>query len=294
MGFLSQGNLEVKSFEDFTSSEKDNTPPPDMGFPGGIPLPTDEPVPEGFETQGFAAPSFPGTVPAMDEEGSAPMADEAAAPVGGIIPETTQSTVIAPGFTIVEQDSALFARDMSPAMGVIDYIGDTSMLLQYLFRLERELGVTLPIQACGVDPIIFDNVEFTKVEGPEGGEPIVTPFFRIPGEGAEDEPTRLYELVMIDGQKFLSCASECLNTEYLHQIISEATTSYMEEGTYIFRMVGLRRLPGGGEDTPGYLLETLRLNTFEMSTLCSYMEGFGVEPSFEVIDGHRCICFRHG
>lgn len=286
MGFLGRDNFEVKSFGDAVSAAPDTTPTAGFGDLGNIPAPPDVSVPEGFETQGFA----PTSAPVSDLTEETPAMGSNAVDAG----DATQGIIVEPGFTIVDQDSAPFAKDFSPEMKVSRYTGDTNMLLRYLFEMERKHGITMPIQACGVDPLVFEFVERTKLETEEDDAVVTVPFFTIPGTGAEDEVAHLYELITVDDQVFLSCASECLNAEYLHQIISEATTSIMENGSYIFRMVGLRRLSSEHATTEqaGCLLETLRLNTFEMSTLCSYMEGFNVVPSFEVINGHQCICFR--
>lgn len=200
-----------------------------------------------------------------------------------------------PGFTLVSGDCRVFAKEYAPKMECPNYIGDTDMILRYLFREERRNHITMPIRTCGIDPIVFENVEHLE-DDEEGGGTVATNYFAIPDDNSGDEDANhVYELIEVDGNLYLSCMSECLDSDYLHRIITEATTTMRETGSYIFRMVGLRRLAVNDSDNNvGRLLETLRLNTFEMSALCTYMGDFGVEPSFEIIDGHQCICFRAG
>lgn len=199
----------------------------------------------------------------------------------------------APGFTLVEGDCKPFAKEYAPKMECPNYIGDTEMLLRYLFREERRNHITMPIRTCGIDPIVFDYVE--RLDNGDEENPQKTNYFAIAAEDADPESEgedHIYELIEVDNNLYLSCMSECLDPDYLHHIITEATTTMRETGSYIFRMVGLRRLAVDDNGGTGRLLETLRLNTYEMSALCSYMSDFGVDPSFETIDGHRCICFR--
>ena len=254
----------------------------------------------GMQPKNFGPP--PTTEEAPEMEGELPVIPQSAQgsyppPINvtatrGARDKAAQPRVCAPGFTLVDGDYRSCAREYAPTMEKLAYIGDTDMLLTYLYREERRHRVTMPIKACGIDPIVFDNVVRLEMEE---GQP--QNFFVIDEEygnasEAQDSAQHVYELVTVDGELYLSCISECLDEEYLHRVIMEATTTMRETGSYIFRMVGLRRLAVESDNTPGRLLETLRLNTFEMSALCAYMGDFDIEPSFEIIDGHQCICFR--
>lgn len=276
--YLNGGDRQLKNFG--APAVADSTP---FGNDAGLtPTPASDLDPV-FAQGGNLPPQTP--APAFEPE--FPASNSVVAPVVADGVETE------PGFTIVEQDCTPFAQEFSPQMDLLNYIGNTNMLLQYLFTEERKHKVTMPIKACGIDPRMFEHVEYA-VEEPEDGEEGAeepTNVFTISVDVNGDTHTSLYELITVDGSQFMSCMSECLDEAYLHQIIAEATLSMRESGQYIFRMVGLRRL-AIDNGTTGQLLETLRLNTFEMSALCSYMEGFDVEPSFEVINKHQCICFR--
>lgn len=230
-------------------------------------------------------PSVEDTSVGNTEEAAPNIPDEAMPPYTKFeedpAPSATGDEVNA-GFTLVDGDHKLFAREYAPKMECPKYIGDTSMILDYLYREERKHKITLPVRACGIDPVVFEYVEHLT----EGDE--ATPYFAIP----EGDNTHVYELIEVDGDLYMSCMSECLDPDYLHSIITAATTSMMETGNYIFRMTGLKRLAREDGSDTGRLLKTLRLNTYEMSALCSYMADFGVEPTFEVINGNKCICFR--
>lgn len=276
--YLNGGDRQLKNFG--APAVADSTP---FGNDAGLtPTPASDPDPV-FAPGGNFPPQPP--APAFEPEFPTSNSVTASAVADGVETE--------PGFTIVEQDCTPFAQEFSPQMDLLNYIGNTNMLLQYLFTEERKHKVTMPIKACGIDPRMFEHVEYAVEEledGEEGAEE-PTNVFTISVDVNGDAHTSLYELITVDGSQFMSCMSECLDEAYLHQIIAEATLSMRESGQYIFRMVGLRRL-AIDNGTTGQLLETLRLNTFEMSALCSYMEGFDVEPSFEVINKHQCICFR--
>ena len=45
-------------------------------------------------------------------------------------------------------------------MPVVNYIGDTSMFLNYIYALERQHKLTIPIKACGLDRIVLEHADF--------------------------------------------------------------------------------------------------------------------------------------
>ncbi len=230
------------------------------------------------------------TIPTVGGLDSVPEPSPVEQPLTAPAVRSSMPQTCAPGFTMVDGDCKPFAKEYAPRMEQLDYIGNTDMLLSYLLHEERHHHVTMPIKACGIDPVLFDHVPRLEM-----GEGQPQNFFTIsealPKEG-DEEVQHVYELVAVDNALYLSCVSECLDEEYLHTVIMEATITMRETGSYVFRMVGLRRLVMEPTEEKAKLLETLRLNTFEMSALCAYMTDFGVEPSFEIIDGHQCICFR--
>ncbi len=215
---------------------------------------------------------------------------ESSSVASGVQSDTQKVVACEPGFTFLDNGCEGFTAECSTDMATPSYIGDTQMLLAYLHTTERKYKVTMPIKACGLDPIIFEHTERVSLgEDGEGTDNEVPENAFILSVG---EQRVLYELAKVDGELYLSCISECLDKDYLQSIIREATVSMMESGAYIFYMVGLREMAlQDGEET-ARLLRTLRLNTFEMSTLCAYMEGFGCEPQFQIRDGRQCIYFR--
>lgn len=196
-----------------------------------------------------------------------------------------------PLFTLinVEDGGMPFAGEWSPSMDTPTYIGETEMLLQYLHRMERKHKVTMPIKACGIDPIVFENVE--TLEEMQA----ISKFkvFQIPlPESSESESNPVYEIIEVDGSLYLSCISECLDKGYLNSIMAEATAAIKSVETYVFEMVGFRKLSMGDESKPASLINTLRLNTFEMSTLVSYMNQVpNINVSYQNIENKQCICF---
>lgn len=296
--YLQSNNLVAKSFEE-PAHTPDSDLPPSQDAPPSVFFP-----PEDTHVPGLDLPqSADDTSPVLfGNESSQPVAGAMEpAPVTSMV--STPSVVggaCAPGFTMVDGDCDAFAKEYTPQMETPSYVGNTDMILQYLFREERKHHVTMPIRACGIDPIVFDNAPRWSMKD-EDDTSVETDYFLIDDgeEKTEESVEHLYELIEVDGNLYLSCMTECLDSNYLHQVIADATTTMRETGSYIFRMVGLRRLAvdedtssAEGEFPVGKLLETLRLNTYEMSVLCNYMSDFNVEPTFEVIGGHRCICFR--
>lgn len=212
----------------------------------------------------------------------------------------SQETVSSPAFTVVDiPDSGFsFAKEWRPSMATPNYIGETSMLLEYLKRLERLHKVTMPIKACGIDPILFKNVKYLTAaevgqsEESEAAE-VASKIFSIPPAEAAGGVDSLYELISVDGELYMSCLSECLDSDYLNAVISEATSSVKAFGRYIFQMVGFKKLALEAGQVEGKLLNTLKLNTYEMSVLISYMQQFnGIKVSYRTIDGKQCICFE--
>lgn len=55
-----------------------------------------------------------------------------------------------------------YAGEWRTTMQTPDYIGDKDLLLQYLYSLERLHKITMPLRACGIDRILFDNVNYLQ------------------------------------------------------------------------------------------------------------------------------------
>ncbi len=210
------------------------------------------------------------------------------------IKEMSNTVLENPSFTLMEgsDDSTKFANGYDPNMAVLSYIGNTDMLVDYIHRLSMFHHVTMPLRACGIDPVVFDHVtriSYGENEDNTDAEP--SNFF--PVEEKDEAHTEYdYEIISVDGELYMSCVTDCIDRDYLSSIIAEATTAMIERGEYVFRMVGLRRISVDGTVSAGTLFNTLRLNTYEMSTLCTYMEKFGVQPAYQVIEGHECIVFK--
>lgn len=108
----------------------------------------------------------------------------------------------------------------------------------------------------------------------------------------EEQGMSVYEIIEVDGALYMSCVSECLDRDYLNSVLAEATTAIKSTGRYIYGMVDYRKLALVNGEPEGRLLNTLRLNTYEMNVLCCYMGKFpGMQKTFEVIDGKQCIRF---
>lgn len=213
-----------------------------------------------------------------------------------------------------------FAAEWLPSMETPNYIGETNMLLQYLQFMERVHSVTMPIRACGIDPILFENVEcpyggpdensrlfpiMPQAQAEEEDEEAV-PSDEAEGdyseeEGEESEASEeqgdtvtapLYELISVDGDLYMSCATEAIDPDYLNAIIAEATAAVKERGVYVYNMVGLRKLALEEGKQTARLLNTLRLNTYEMSVLVHYMEQFpDMNISYTTVDCKQSIVF---
>lgn len=241
---------------------------------------------------------------ALSEEGGMSLARQfgnteevtlpASAPAGTQMSTRVDKILEGPSFTQVTIDDKgeAFAKEWRPSMSTLDYIGDKDLILNYLYRLERKYRVTMPIKVCGIDPIVFNNVEFiaSDVVGAEKA-------FLIPNNTSTEENAEqaAYELVEVDNDLYLSCLSECLDIDYLHSILAEATTSIKTSGSYIYSLVGLRMLALGEGEKEGRLLNTLRLNNYEMSVLISYMEQFpGMNVTYAIMDEHQVIKFVIG
>lgn len=187
----------------------------------------------------------------------------------------------------VDASAALpFAGEWAPDMETPNYIGMTEMLLNYLKGQEAKHHVTMPIRACGIDPIVFRNVE--RVSTGEDSVPNPEAPFAI-GEG---DDISLYEIIEVDGDLYMSCVDSCLNREYLNSILAEATTCMKARGSYTFEMVGFRKLALEEGQSTARLLNTLRLNTYEMSVLTTYLCSVqGVTVEFGTINNKACIQF---
>lgn len=200
-----------------------------------------------------------------------------------------------PGFSLtdVSDEGRRYHHEWNPDMNILPYIGNKDLLLNYLKDLEEKFKVTMPIKACGIDSITFTAVSYLPaVEGSDNK------IFSLPN--SEDvaiteegkEPT-LYELISIDGALYLSCVSRCLDEEYLRSVLSEATISIKTSGRYLYPMVGLRKLALTAGQDRGSLINTLKLNTYEMSVLIYYMKEFeNMNISYVKINDRQHILFE--
>lgn len=189
-----------------------------------------------------------------------------------------------PVFTKVEtaDKGAGVVGELSLQMPRLRYIGETSMLLDYVRRLEKLHGVSMPVKACGLDPIVF--AEATRGEGEEeSGNSFII----------KDESEELsYELLSVDNGLYISCMTQCLNEDYLRSVLREATMEVAEHGEYTYYLVGFRELAKNEHEGTVSLIRTLRLNTYELSVLCSYMEQSGAMATYGTTDGRQCIYFK--
>ena len=175
-------------------------------------------------------------------------------------------------------------------MATPEYIGNNAVLLRYLYDQERKHRVTMPIKACGIDPIAFTYAD-TLLGGDEGDD--VPKLYTVPGvePDAAGQPVA-YELIRVDGSLYMSCVSQCLDEEYLTSVLAEATTAIKETGEYIYQLVNYRKLVLEAGQSECQLLHTLRLNTFEMSVLVTYMKSFeNMSVAYKTIGGKQCIVF---
>lgn len=180
---------------------------------------------------------------------------------------------VIPGFTVVNIDPtgvSMFSREYSPSFEVVDCVAEIDMLLKYMVRVERQNGITMSFRAYGVDPIVFEKA--LPAEAMEGAPACVG----IPVDGrasGDNGSEEIYEMIEVDGALYLSCMSESLNQDYLHQVISEATEEIFTHGKYVYTLVGPR--PLAARDGSQYFIETLKLNSYEMSVLLAYMGQIG-------------------
>lgn len=194
-----------------------------------------------------------------------------------------------PTFTVVEVASDKvreFSREYSPVFDTVKCIADVSMLLQYMVATERKHNVTLSFPAYGIDPIVFEKAQDAMVGMPEDAPPCVI----IPVPGRDESAGEMYEMIEVDGALYLSCISESLNPDYLHQVIAEASEGVFTHGEYIYTLVGPRPLSSdAGNQT---FVETLKLNSYELSVLLGYMSNVpGVDVCYGAYNGREAITF---
>lgn len=207
----------------------------------------------------------------------------------------TQDTF--PCFTVLNMEQGAltpFTKEYTNALNLTNCVAEIPMLLDYMVRLEREFGVTLPFKACGIDTIVFDNAAVQQQDGPSTVQISV-------GEG-DEKSDRFYEKISVDGVVYLSCINESLNPEYLHRIISEAVDSVYIHRHYVYTLVGPRPLNNrfvkvkdeAGEDiNKQEFIETMKLNSYELSVFINYMNSIdGVRVVHGTYDGHAAIMFQ--
>lgn len=202
-----------------------------------------------------------------------------------------QNVSVAPAFTVVDVDHSdikAFAREYTPTLEMLSCVADVNMLLTYMVSTERRLGVTLSLRAYGVDPVVFEEASRDTPDG----EPKVV-FIKVPEKSSVDGyEGDIYELIDVDGVLYLSCVSESLNPDYLHQVIAEATEAVFTHGKYVYTLVGPRPLLMG-EDNRQWFTNTLKLNSYELSVLLSYMGGIdGIKITHGVYGNCAAILFE--
>lgn len=234
--------------------------------------------------QAAQQPVMESAAPAMERE---PKAEDALD--GGY---TLLNASDVPCFTVVDVDdetTSAFAKEFSTSIHSVECIAEKNMLLDYMVRLERTYGVTMPFSACGVDTIVFDE---SAVQAGEGGPTVVELAI---GEG-DKKHSAFYEKIIVDGVVYLSCISESLNENYMYRVLSQATEAIYTNGKFVFTLVGPKYLGALGDDnkTPKFL-DTLNLNSFELSVLNRHMGNLeGVTITYGTYNGKTAVMYRRG
>ena len=290
------GNSDVKDFGAtathvetpdlaFNSLGPMNTPAAPASMPGGIDRPAENagyyesPLNAGY---GDAPSPAPGA-------GYAPQAPAAPAPDSHRVvrqnPEAPKFTVVSAG----KESWANFSRDYKPAeMEQVPCVAETTMLMQYMVAMERHRATTLSFPACGVDPKVF--YEHKEKCNPDG--PMV---LEVDTGSPDGTTTAEYEMVEVDGVNYLSCTTDCLDPDYMHSIIAEATEAIYTHNKYVFTLVGPKPVESNmrGEGEPKVFVETLRLNSYELSALIGYMESItGVTVEHGSYNGRAAMTFK--
>lgn len=234
-----------------------------------------------------SAAGVSGDIPVEDESESssgeskslphAPSVAVSEEPVASSILEQDISSVfhrISVSDDILEQYSKKYNTDLE----AVECIADSKKLLSYMVEQERKHAITMPFHATGIDPICFFSSLDEDAEAPFVG-------IELP-DGEQD----FYECIEVDNALFLSCVSRVIDEDYLQRIISEAAEALYTHGIYRYTMRGPKPLR---TEVPGQMLETLKLNTYELSILQSYIDSIpNVSHTMVREDDHSVIVFR--
>ena len=307
----------VKDFDAVTS--RVSAPELNMGTLSDMqePAPLDHPLDDpntGLDPMSGEVPLMPSFAPVTAEPSEAPQPEASVASPGftqmvenleaGVAlgmalsaakKEAAESApTTAPKFTVVsagKESWANFSRDYKPAeMEQVPCVAETTMLMQYMVAMERHRATTLSFPACGVDPKVF--YEHKEKYNPDG--PMV---LEVDTGSADGATTAEYEMVEVDGVNYLSCTTDCLDPDYMHSIIAEATEAIYTHNKYVFTLVGPKPVESNmrGEGEPKVFVETLRLNSYELSALIGYMESItGVSVQHCEYNGRAALTFTRG
>lgn len=266
----------VPNFEEQTNNVP--TTPPDTSVPQEFPTPMVPQIPQTVEEPRPVSPT-------------APIVQEASGAFHG-------NSDTMPCFTVLDMEQGAitpFTREYTSALDMTNCVAEIPMLLDYMVRLEREFGVTLPFKACGIDTIVFDNAAVQQEGGPSTVQITVDN-----GEGQKSD--RFYEKITVDDVVYLSCINESLNPDFLHRIITEAVDSVYIHRQYVYTLVGPRPLNGrtvsvkdgdGADVNKQEFIETMKLNSYELSVFINYMNSIeGVKVIHGTYDGRMAIMFQ--
>lgn len=171
-----------------------------------------------------------------------------------------------------------YSKKYNTELEAVECIADSKKLLSYMVEQERKHAITMPFHATGIDPICFFSSLDEDAEAPFVG-------IELP-DGEQD----FYECIEVDNALFLSCVSRVIDEDYLQRIISEAAEALYTHGIYRYTMRGPKPLR---TEVPGQMLETLKLNTYELSILQSYIDSIpNVSHTLVKEDDHTVIVFR--
>lgn len=244
---------------------------------------------------------------AGEVQDGAPVSTSAPAPtpLKGATLDTLDATSEGPGFKTVPlegEDVTDFMREYRPSLQIRRCVADRDMLLKYMADTEHRYHLTLSFPAYGVDPIVFDEAAAARAKTYQdsGDEiPLGSDIVEIamPGTGdGESKVVNLYEKIEVDGVLYLSSVTECLDADYLHNVIREATEEIYMHGQYMYTMVGPRPLVENKQvdhANGNPLIETLKLNSYELNMLVGYVSGIaGVNVTYGTFDNRQAILFK--
>lgn len=178
------------------------------------------------------------------------------------VPVQTDRLDIGYSFSVVDVETDKDNMRLKEDIHCEDFVGDTNSIVKYICIMENVYNLTMPIKACGIDPIAFrEGTIYVNDEG------------------------KSYEVITIDGEYYFSCTSSTLDPVFLNSVVNSVMSQLFQNNKAELPLVSHRI-------SSDIVLKTMTLNSYELSFLISQVKPYTSKIEQKSEGGASLVFYR--